>query len=71
MINLDTAELKTEETGQKIIQKLQEWLLQKSSGDMVAILPEDKIQRLLVGVIITRCYKYRQAVVNYYYDIQN
>ena len=44
MINLDTSKLKTEDTGEKIIQKLQEYLLEKSSGDMSAILPEDKIQ---------------------------
>ena len=48
MINLDTAKLQTETTGAKIVQKLQEYLL--SHTQEAAVLPEDKIQRLLVGV---------------------
>ena len=49
IINLDTAELQTEKTGEKIIRKLQDWLL-KVDPTKVAILPNDKIQRILVGV---------------------
>ena len=50
IINLDTSQLKTEETGEKIVTKLQQWLLTKTEPDQRAVLPEDKIQRLLVGV---------------------
>ena len=50
MINLDTAQLQTETTGVKIVQKLQEYLLTQMSASETAVLPEDKIQRLLVGV---------------------
>ena len=49
IINLDTAELQTEKTGEKIIHELQDWLL-KVDPTKVAILPDDKIQRILVGV---------------------
>ena len=50
IINLDTSQLKTEETGEKIVTKLQQWLLTKTEPDQRTVLPEDKIQRLLVGV---------------------
>ena len=50
IINLDASQLKTEETGEKIVTKLQQWLLSKTEPDQRAVLPEDKIQRLLVGV---------------------
>ena len=50
MINLDTSELKTETTGEKIVRELQEWLLTEAKANERAVLPEDKIQRLLVGV---------------------
>ena len=50
MINLDTGALQTETTGKKIVRKLQEYLFSKMSPDERAILPEDKIQHLLVGV---------------------
>ena len=50
MINLDTGALQTEATGEKIVRKLQEYLLSKMSPDERAVLPEDKIQCLLVGV---------------------
>ena len=52
IINLDTEKLQTETTGEKIVRKLQEYLLQKDKPLEMAILPEDKIQRLLVGVTI-------------------
>ena len=50
MINLDTSQLQTKTTGAKIVQKLQEYLLTQMSASETAVLPEDKIQRLLVGV---------------------
>ena len=50
IINLDMSQLKTEETGEKIVTKLQQWLLTKTEPDQRAVHPEDKIQRLLVGV---------------------
>ena len=50
MINLDTGALQTETTGEKIVCKLQEYLLSKMSPDERAVLPEDKIQHLFVGV---------------------
>ena len=49
IINLDTAELQTEKNGEKIIRELQDWLL-KVDPTKVAILPDDKIQRISVGV---------------------
>ena len=51
MVNLDTRQLHIETTGQKIIKQLQEYLLSKVSADEQAVLPENEIQRLLVGVI--------------------
>ena len=50
IINLDASQLKTKKTGEKIVTKLQQWLLSKTEPDLRAVLPEDKIQRLLVGV---------------------
>ena len=51
MVHLDTSQLHTETTGKKIIKQLQEYLLSKVSADERAVLPENKIQRLLGGVI--------------------
>ena len=50
MINIDTRKLQTETTGEKIVRQLQDYLLQHASADERAVLPEDKIQHLLVGV---------------------
>ena len=50
MVNLDTKQLHTETTGEKIVKQLQEYLLNKVSANEWAVLPEDKIQCLLVGV---------------------
>ena len=47
---MDTSKLQTETTGERIVQKLQEYLLSKMSPDKQDVLPEDKIQCLLVGV---------------------
>ena len=50
IINLDTSLLQTETTGEKIVHELQEWLLTSSAAPNTAVLPDDKIQRILVGV---------------------
>ena len=50
IINLDTSLLETETTGEKIIRQLQEWLLTNPAAPNMAVLPDDKIQRILVGV---------------------
>ena len=49
-INLDTSRIQTETTGEKIIKQIQEWLLTKADSSETAVLPEDKMQKLLVGV---------------------
>ena len=53
IINLDTQKLQTETTGAKIIEEIQEWLLTRVSSQETAVLPDDKVQRLLVGVSIS------------------
>ena len=50
IINIDTSLLHTESTGEKIVRELQEWLMKTQEAIPMAILPEDKIQRILVGV---------------------
>ena len=50
IINLDTSLLQTETTGEKIVRELQEWLLTNPAAPNMAVLPDDKIQRILVGV---------------------
>ena len=52
MINLDPEQLKTETTGEHIVRQLQEYLLSRTNPDERAVLPDDKIQQLLVGVSI-------------------
>ena len=50
ILTLDTQQLQTETTGEKIVQEIQEWLLTQASSQEAAILPDDKAQRLLVRV---------------------
>ena len=50
VINLDPTKIKPETTGRQIVQQIQEWLLTKAGSSETAVLPEDKTQRLLVGV---------------------
>ena len=52
ILNLETQKLQTETTGTRIVQEIQDWLLTRVSSQETAVLPEDKMQRLLVGVII-------------------
>ena len=49
-LNLDTSKLETEVTGERIVKEIQEWLLLQKKSWGTAVLPEDKTQRLLVGV---------------------
>ena len=50
ILNLDTQKLQTETTGAKIVSEIQDWLLTRVSSQETAVLPEDKMQCLLVGV---------------------
>ena len=50
LINLNTTKLQIGATGEWIVKKIQEWLLTRVSSQETAVLPEDKVQRLLVGV---------------------
>ena len=50
VINLDPSKLKTEETGERIVRKIQEWLISETSAGERAALPEDVTQCLLIGV---------------------
>ena len=52
ILNLETQQLQTEMTGAKIVQQIQSWLLTRVSSQETAVLPEDKMQRLLIGVSI-------------------
>ena len=44
-----------EQSGERCIRNIQEWLLNEVSSSETAILPEDKLQRILVGVRKTLC----------------
>ena len=50
IINLDTQKLQTETMGAKIVSEIQDWLLTLVSSQETAVLPEDKMQCLLVGI---------------------
>ena len=50
ILNLNTEQLQTETTGEKIIQEIQEWLLTQASSPEAAVLPDDRAQCLLVRV---------------------
>ena len=52
IINLDTQKLQTETTSAKIVGEIQDWLLTHVSSHEMAVLLEDKMQWLLVGVCI-------------------
>ena len=41
---------KTEESGERCIRKIQEFMLHDISSKETAVLPEDKLQKLAVGV---------------------
>ena len=67
IINLDTQKLQTEATGAKIVAEIQDWLLTRVGSQETAVLPEDKMQRLLVGVSIPD-YIYFFLTVNFNND---
>ena len=52
IINMDTSKIETETTGKEIVKQIQEWLLTKVGSGETAVLPEKKMQKLLVGVSI-------------------
>ena len=52
VIYLDPTKLKAEETGERIVRKIQEWLISETSAGERAALPEDVTQRLLISVTI-------------------
>ena len=39
-----------EQSGERCIRNIQEWLLHEVSSDETAVLPGDKLQRIMVGV---------------------
>ena len=54
IINLDMQKLQTETTGAKIVGEIQDWLLTHMSLQETVVLPEGKMQCLLVSVSV--CY---------------
>ena len=44
---------KTEEAGERCVRRIQEFLLNEMSSGECGVLPEDKLQRLMVGVSFT------------------
>ena len=51
MADLDMKKLpKVEESGERCIHRIQEFIINELSSDQAAVLPEDKLQRLVVGV---------------------
>ena len=49
---------KVEEAGKGCIRKIQEFMIHDVSSKEVAILPEDKLQKLAVGVCQTSTFKF-------------
>ena len=51
LADLDMSKLpKTEEAGERCVRRIQEFLLNEMSSAECGVLPEDKLQRLMVGV---------------------
>ena len=51
MATLDMGKLpKVEESGERCIRRIQEFIINELSSSEAAVLPEDKLQRLVVGV---------------------
>ena len=50
VINLDPTKLKAEETGERIVHRIQEWLISETSARERAALPEEVTPHLLVGI---------------------
>ena len=52
MVALDMGKLpKVEESGERCIRKIQEFIINGLSSSEAAVLPEDKLQRLVVGYV--------------------
>ena len=51
MADLDMGKLpKVEESGERCMRRIQEFIINELSSSEAAVLPEDKLQRLVVGV---------------------
>ena len=51
MADLDMKKLpKVEESGEWCVRRIQEFIINELSSDQAAVLPEDKLQCLVVGV---------------------
>ena len=51
MADLDMGKLpKVEDSGERCVRRIQEFIINKLSSSEAAVLPEDKLQRLVVGV---------------------
>ena len=51
MAALDMGKLpKVEESGERCIQRIQEFIINELPSSVATVLPEDKLQRLVVGV---------------------
>ena len=46
---------KTEESGDRCVRRIQEFLINEMSSAECGVLPEDKLQRLMVGVSLFTC----------------
>ena len=55
--DLDMGKLpKVEESGDRCNRRIQEFIINELSSDQAAVLPEDKLQHLLVGVSFMLCH---------------
>ena len=57
-----------EQSGERCIRNIQEWLLHEVSSSETAILPEDKLQCILVGVrklLFLTLFYYKLKFVNF------
>ena len=70
VINLDPSEIKVEETSERIVHKIQDWLLKEVSLKEVAGLAEDTTQCLLVSVHITNPVTFNSNVAFPYSSVQ-
>ena len=54
---------KTEESGDRCVRRIQEFLINEMSSAECCILPEDKLQRLMVGVSFLPVFLYQLEYV--------
>ena len=69
---MDLAKLPgVEQSGERCIRNIQEWLLHEVSSEETAILPEDKLQHIMVGVciFISFLFKCELEFVSFYSSI--